>query len=834
MKPIARVSLLAAVLLAAAGAYHFLVRPVAVPPGDQPLRRAAAPTTVEKSLPRPAASEPAPVARKAIAVPSYDVVRVEANGEGVIAGRAEPHWKVIVQSGQDTVAEAQADAEGQWVAVLKTPLPPGEHSLVLRAYSPEGTRGLTSDQSVVVSVGRAAAEEPVVALAVPGKPTRVLQKGASESAAEPTSPPAHAVPAVPEPQPQPAPPATQAEPQAAAPAAEAVAPPSAAEATSRLDADAAAGERRPPDAVAATEQKTPVLMPPAAGSPAAASGDAPAPIAAAPAQTRPEPQLAVPAPQSQSPSRLADAPPAAPGRTSDSIPPVAPTAALKPPANAGAQAQAGVPQAQTGASRPAGPPAEPPAASVAVSAAPAHAAPSEGSTEAQAERVLPEPVAQQAEAHRAASSPAPAQAADVPGEATAAASESTMPSAPQRTDENAPAVTAESATQQASVPAASAAAQPAPAVEPAPQEERQPSQPIRMAERTPAAAPMPPATAADEGPAQAIPGDVVRGAAGGETVVPKSTPSPVHAQAPQSSSGQAMPSAEDPGRAPMPAAETASGLPPATKSEERWSQAAAPTAAAPSGPPAAALDNAPQSTQVPPRRTVLALPASPSDAPTTAAQKQDKTDAAVPLLAFDAVDYEEAPAPGQVFMSGQAEPGARIFVYLDNRFLGMTTADDEGDWSVARPQALAAGAYSLRADQVARDGRVVARAEVTFERADPHQVVGSLAAAQRAAPPAGAAGEGTVGDALRLEASGPAPEGPRIAGVPGQAEEASDAESGRVDRRHYVVRQGDNLWDIAEQIYGQGWRYTKIYRNNRAQIRNPHWIYPNQRFTLPE
>jgi len=42
------------------------------------------------------------------------------------------------------------------------------------------------------------------------------------------------------------------------------------------------------------------------------------------------------------------------------------------------------------------------------------------------------------------------------------------------------------------------------------------------------------------------------------------------------------------------------------------------------------------------------------------------------------------------------------------------------------------------------------------------------------------------------------------------------------------------LWQIAQRYYGDGAKYTQIFRNNRKQIRDPNWIYPNQRFDLPE
>ncbi len=49
----------------------------------------------------------------------------------------------------------------------------------------------------------------------------------------------------------------------------------------------------------------------------------------------------------------------------------------------------------------------------------------------------------------------------------------------------------------------------------------------------------------------------------------------------------------------------------------------------------------------------------------------------------------------------------------------------------------------------------------------------------------------------------------------------------------YVVKPGDTLWSIAEQHYGAGWRYKRIYAANRRLIRSPHRISPCQRVYLP-
>jgi nucleoid-associated protein YgaU len=128
--------------------------PVAPSPPIQPQvmqPQASVPAEPEPQI--AATGEAAPPA-KPMTVPSFDVVLVEPSGEGVLAGRAQPGWTVSLESGGTKVAAATADAQGEWSIVLEKPLPQGNNSLSLKTISPDGTRALSSQQTVSVAVAK--------------------------------------------------------------------------------------------------------------------------------------------------------------------------------------------------------------------------------------------------------------------------------------------------------------------------------------------------------------------------------------------------------------------------------------------------------------------------------------------------------------------------------------------------------------------------------------------------------------------------------------------------------------------------------------------------------
>lgn len=148
-------------------------------------------------------------------------------------------------------------------------------------------------------------------------------------------------------------------------------------------------------------------------------------------------------------------------------------------------------------------------------------------------------------------------------------------------------------------------------------------------------------------------------------------------------------------------------------------------------------------------------------------------------LSLGAVNYDDE---GTLSLSGRGKPGARITVYVNNKPVGSTEVDGDGNWSLVPDHSIPAGNHTLRIDQHDESGKVISRIELPFQKAPASDVVlaqnsGSLSA---------------------------------------------------------IVQPGNSLWRIARRVYGEGMEYTVIYQANQDQIRDPDLIYPGQIFSLPK
>ncbi len=150
-------------------------------------------------------------------------------------------------------------------------------------------------------------------------------------------------------------------------------------------------------------------------------------------------------------------------------------------------------------------------------------------------------------------------------------------------------------------------------------------------------------------------------------------------------------------------------------------------------------------------------------------------DASGMSLSVDAVDYTDK---GKLSISGRATANSRIQLYLDNKFIGLAETGKTDTWALTPNTTVRPGRYKLRADQVNKAGKVLARVEFPFERANP---INSM--------------------------------------KPGT---------------FVVIQPGNSLWRLARRTYGSGIRYTLIFKANADRIKNADLIYPGQIFTLPK
>ena len=187
-----------------------------------------------------------------------------------------------------------------------------------------------------------------------------------------------------------------------------------------------------------------------------------------------------------------------------------------------------------------------------------------------------------------------------------------------------------------------------------------------------------------------------------------------------------------------------------------------------------------------------------------------------------------APAPGKVairsaelengsgfFVSGAAQPGAPVHVYLNDAHIADVVAGADGGWSVRVKKGLTGGHYVVRADVGGADGRAVAsRAEVPFD-----------------VPMAMAAAAPTASSPLPQPDAAPAAPAASPAATADVKIAGPDATIDTIATARVIT--GDNLWNISRYRLGDGKRYTQIYAANSTQIRDPNLIYPGQVFVVP-
>ncbi|MGB0855326.1 MAG: LysM peptidoglycan-binding domain-containing protein [Pikeienuella sp.] len=142
-------------------------------------------------------------------------------------------------------------------------------------------------------------------------------------------------------------------------------------------------------------------------------------------------------------------------------------------------------------------------------------------------------------------------------------------------------------------------------------------------------------------------------------------------------------------------------------------------------------------------------------------------------VTLDQISYDEN---GRVGFAGRGE-GA-ILLYIDNEKIADASTADDGSWKAQAARVIEPGVYTLRIDQIGEGGNVTSRIETPFQR--------------------------------------------------------EDIKRGEIGEHTMTVQAGNNLWKLAETLYGSGARYTLIYEANKDTIRDPDLIYPGQIFELPD
>jgi nucleoid-associated protein YgaU len=162
------------------------------PPADPAKPAETQPATSGEQV-ASAAQAPAPVPE---VKPSFDVVRVNPNGDAVIAGRAAPGTKITLLDNGQAAGSAEADDRGEWVLLPDSAVDPGQHKFSVRSTDTNG-KALDSEKEVIVVVPKPAediAGQPVtkpsgaLALEVPkdgNGPTQLLNSPGVASATPP-------------------------------------------------------------------------------------------------------------------------------------------------------------------------------------------------------------------------------------------------------------------------------------------------------------------------------------------------------------------------------------------------------------------------------------------------------------------------------------------------------------------------------------------------------------------------------------------------------------------------------------------------------------------------
>lgn len=157
----------------------------------------------------------------------------------------------------------------------------------------------------------------------------------------------------------------------------------------------------------------------------------------------------------------------------------------------------------------------------------------------------------------------------------------------------------------------------------------------------------------------------------------------------------------------------------------------------------------------------------------------------VQSVVIDTISYDPK---GEVSLGGRGAGRGFVQVYLNNQPIKTTEIGIDGQWRTDLPE-IDTGVYTLRVDEVDDAGRVTSRIETPFKREEP-ATLASL--------------------------------GPDNGETPGQ------------NLRLLTVQPGNTLWGIADNKWGDGMLFVRVFEANKDRIRDPNLIYPGQVFKVPD
>lgn len=150
--------------------------------GDVPVvPAAAAPEQTAAADGGEASPDPASAAA-AEAEPSFDIIRIESNGQSIIAGRAEPFSEWILLNNSEPIGTVRADINGEWVILPGAALVQGANKFSLVPKSEQGAVELPALQQSAPTPPAPTPPAPTQPAEAPPVQTQPAEASAPESA----------------------------------------------------------------------------------------------------------------------------------------------------------------------------------------------------------------------------------------------------------------------------------------------------------------------------------------------------------------------------------------------------------------------------------------------------------------------------------------------------------------------------------------------------------------------------------------------------------------------------------------------------------------------------